>query len=457
MCQSADSEKAVKEDLPGVYIKTFGCQMNEYDSEKMLALLSNTYRLVSTPALAQLVLVNTCSVREKAESKLYSFLGTLKALKQKNPGMIIGVGGCVAQQEGDALLKRRLGVDFVVGTHNISLIPSLVERAKNGATAVAVVDYREEWEEFSEETLGSSLPTDVPTKALVAIQRGCNKRCSFCVVPGTRGPQVSRPIAEVLKEVRTKVLLGAKEVLLLGQTVNSYGSDLGLKAGFESLLREVAGIEGVKRIRFTSPHPSEVSSEFLRLYGELPELCPHIHLPLQSGSNRILKLMRRGYTRERFLLIAQELKKQCPNIGITTDLIVGFPTETQSEFEETLEVMREVRFCSAFSFKYSSRPHTKAQSQYSAEDLVTPEVAGQRLLCLQKLQDELSLEFNSALLGKTLEVLVEGQDKKISSSGRGRIPQNTPVEIANCQASVGDLTAVVISHATPHGLRGECA
>ena len=457
----------------GVWIKTFGCQMNEYDSEKMLGLLSSDYERVDSPEKAEVAIVNTCSVREKAEHKLYSLLGKLKEIKDENPEMIIGVGGCVAQQEGSQIATRSKAVDFVVGTHNLSLVPSLVQRAKQGFEPSVAVDYREEWEDLPAELAENRQERGF--RALVAIQRGCNKHCSFCVVPNTRGPQVSREADEIVREITLKARLGAKEVLLLGQTVNSYGLDLSPRVKFEELIRRIADVEGVERIRFTSPHPQEVRKGFIELYGDVPQLCPHIHLPLQAGSDRILKLMNRNYRSARFLDIVAELKERCENLAITSDIIVGFPTETEEDFQDTLEIMRTVKFSSSYSFRYSKRPGTAALSFSEAQE-VELEVAKDRLQRLQALQTELSLEVNQKWKNKVVEVLVEGPLKKIPSATRGRIPQNTLVELLPEENSsgnsssgnsssgnsssgsvvpeVGSIVSVKINRVSPHGLRG---
>ncbi|MCB0324304.1 MAG: tRNA (N6-isopentenyl adenosine(37)-C2)-methylthiotransferase MiaB [Bdellovibrionales bacterium] len=458
---------------PGVYVKTFGCQMNEYDSEKMLALLAKSYRPVQAPEDAELVIVNTCSVREKGEHKLFSLLGSLAELKRTRPELVIGVGGCVAQQEGQQILKRNRAVDFVVGTHNLSLIPSLVNGAREGIAPQVAIDYREEWEELPDEFDAVPLldPHEAndrtrfglhltPVRALVAIQRGCDKMCSYCVVPNTRGKQVSRALEEIVKEVRLKVRLGAKEVLLLGQTVNSYGIDLQPRVRFETLIRKLAEIDGLHRIRFTAPHPAEVRPAFIELYGDVPQLCPHIHLPLQSGSDRILKLMNRNYRRERYLEIVRSLRERLPSLAVTADIIVGFPTETEEDFQDTLAVMQQVRYNSTYSFKYSERPHTAAREQFSSADQVPPEVAHDRLLRLQALQDSLSEETNAGWRGQVVEVLVEGPNKTISSWMRGRIPQNTLVELVQLDEALpnpvaGELVHARIVHSSPYGLRGE--
>ncbi len=444
--------------LPGMFIKTFGCQMNEYDSEKLSVLLSSTHRMVSSVDEANLILINTCSVREKGEHKLRSLLGTLRELKEKRRELVIGVGGCVAQQEGRNIIRNNPFVDFVVGTHNLSLVPSLVERAREGAAPAVAVDYREEWEELPAEFAPSE---QSPVQALVSIQRGCNKNCSFCVVPTTRGREVSRAANEILREVRLKVYAGAREVLLLGQTVNSYGRDLNPRYSFAKLITEIAKIDGVKRIRFTSPHPAEVRTEFIQLYREIPQLAPHIHLPLQSGSDRILRLMNRNYRVKRYLEIVDLLRAQCSEIAISTDIIVGFPTESEADFEETLTVMRQVGYNSSYSFKYSKRPNTVALSQFEATDEVPLAVAEARLAQLQSLQKELCERYHGSFIGSVVEVLVEGRHKKISSSMKGRIPQNVLTEVQGVTTDpsrlLGQIVRIHVEEAGSAGLRGTIA
>lgn len=456
-----------------LYIKTFGCQMNEYDSEKFEAQLAADHRRVDAPDDADVIIINTCSVREKGEHKLFSLLGSLAQLKRARPEMVIGVGGCVAQQEGQTILRRSPGVDFVVGTHNISLVPALVQAASRGASPQVAIDYRDEWESLpadfdavprTEEEIEPAGPyphLTPPVRALIAIQRGCAKRCSYCVVPTTRGGEVSRSPEEIERELRLKVRLGAKEVMLLGQTVNSYGRDLSPRYPFETLIRRLAGIDGLKRIRFISPHPQEVRPGFLELYNDLPQLCPHIHLPLQSGSNRVLKLMNRNYRIERYLEIVESLRERCPDIAISTDIIVGFPTESDADFESTLEIMRQVRFDSSYSFKYSRRPNTTANLDYAAADHIPDGIVAARLKAQQELQDQLSLQNNTAKIGKIFEVLVEGTSTNISSGLRGRIPQNTWAEISLPPESripaAGELVQVRVEHASAWGIRGMLA
>ena len=457
---------------PGVFVNTFGCQMNEYDTEKMIALLSDTHSHVSEIDKAEVVIVNTCSVREKAEHKLYSLLGKLREMKNKKPELVLGVSGCVAQQEGQSILKRNSAVDFVVGTHNLSLVPSLVKAAKQGASSQVAVDYRDEWEDLprdldaippvsQEEGQSSTSAFGVyasPVRALVAIQRGCNKKCAFCVVPTTRGPEVSRSAEEIIREIKLKVRLGAREVLLLGQTVNSYGRDLNPRYPFHKLVRKIAEIEGLKRIRFTSPHPADVKPEFIELYGDVPQLCPHIHMPLQSGSDRILKLMNRNYRVKRYMEIIEQLKTRCPDISISSDIIVGFPTETEEDFEQTLNIVEEVAFSASYSFKYSIRPNTVAKNSFTREQEVAKEVAQERLERLQSLQKVLSEDINKGFLGKKLEILVEAPSPNILTLMRGRSAQNILVEVEvgnkTTNPMIGELTEVNIEHTGAYGMRG---
>ncbi len=448
----------------GVYVKTFGCQVNEYDTEKMLMLLSEEYKRVLTPEEAEVILINTCSVREKAEHKLHGLLGRLKPLKETNPELVIGVGGCVAQQEGNNIIKRNKLVDFVVGTHNISLVPSLVKNSKIDRTPQVAVDYRDEWEELPDrfdampdESYIVKSTFNSSVRALVAIQRGCDKMCTYCVVPGTRGKQVSRDPKEILKEINLKVRMGAREVLLLGQTVNSYGVDLNPRVKFSKLIQEISEIPNVKRIRFISPHPAEVKKDFIDLYKKIPSLCPHIHLPLQSGSDRILGLMNRSYKTSRYLQIVEELKEKCPNIAITTDIIIGFPTETEEDFLETLEVVKKVKYHSVFSFKYSKRPKTSALEFHDDQE-IQEEIKQNRLVRLQELVGEHALSHNKSYLNKEIEVLVESTLENIY---KGRSQENVHVEFFKDEGQtldikMGDIIKVKVLRASPHGLKGTC-
>jgi tRNA-2-methylthio-N6-dimethylallyladenosine synthase len=444
----------------GLYIKTFGCQMNEYDSQKIGKLLEDKYELVKTPQDAKLIIINTCSIREKPENKLYSLLGEIKELKalSNKKDVVVGVGGCVAQSEGETIINRASDVNFVFGTHNLSLVPSLVERSLLGHKAQVAINYRDEWEKLPLGFTGESL-----VSAFVSISRGCNKNCTYCIVPTTRGVEVSRSVDEILKESRIAVHRGAKEIVLLGQTVNSYGRDRVIGSDgkphirFPELLQEVAAIPGVKRIRYTSPHPQEVKSDLINLYGSLPALVPHIHLPLQSGSDTILKAMNRNYRRSRFLKVVDELKKVAPEIAITTDIIVGFPGETEEDFLQTLSVMREVKFAASYSFIFSKRPHTVANSM---EDHIPMDVKKERLLTLQGLQEELGKKALQKWVGREVEVLIEREQLGERSLGiyswSGRTPQNFVINVDPKSEKIrpGDIVNVKVTESMRHTLRG---
>jgi len=458
--------------------------MNEYDSEKIFALLSEDHRPVSSAEEADLVFVNTCSVREKGEHKLFSLLGRLRDLKKSKPDLIIGVGGCVAQQEGQNIIKRAPSVDFVVGTHNLSLVPALVKSAMGGVSGQVAVDYRDEWEELPEE-LDSYSPVSEdkasggldsafgvfysPVRAMVAIQRGCNKNCSFCVVPTTRGSEVSRSYSEIEREIRYKVAIGAREVMLLGQTVNSWGRDLPERSNFEELVKRISEIDGLERIRFTSPHPAEVRPGFIELYATNEKLCPSIHMPLQSGSNPILKDMNRNYKVERYLEIIDSLKEVRPDIAISTDVIVGFPGESEEDFERTMQVVERVRYQLIYSFIYSRRPNTVAIEQFPEDAGPSRGQAGERLTRLQGRAAEISTELNEERIGALSELLVEKIDTNTGGDSvlRGRSPENVSVEVKLAGSSpasvvnsgqkleVGKLCQFMVNSASPHGLFGE--
>jgi tRNA-2-methylthio-N6-dimethylallyladenosine synthase len=409
-----------------LYIKTFGCQMNEYDSEKLITILQDRYDSVPTPAEADLVLINTCSVREKPEHKLYSLIGEIKELKAQRPELLVGVGGCVAQQEGENIVKRSPGgVDFVFGTHNLSLVPSLIQSRQETGKPQVAVNYREDWEELP---LGLAGGSRVST--FVSISRGCNKNCAYCIVPVTRGKEVSRAILEIEKEVKIAAHRGAREIVLLGQTVNSYGLDFRPRVKFVELLERVSQVKGIERIRFTSPHPQEVRQDFIDAVTSNPKICRHIHMPLQSGSDRILKAMNRNYRRDKYLRIIENLKSRVPDMGVTTDIIVGFPGETDSDFEETLEIMKRVRFDSSYSFMYSSRPGTPAALMEADPALAVP--ADQklaRLKRLQKLQDEITHERLQSFVGQTVEVLIDAPSTSHGDRLAGRNSQNILVNL----------------------------
>ena len=434
-----------------LFIKTFGCQMNEYDSDKMARVLESEYERVAEPDQADLVLINTCSVRDKPEQKLYSWLGEMRGLKKTKGDMLIGVGGCVAQQQGAEILKYGRGVDFVFGTHNLSLIPSLIEARHRTARPQVAVDYREDWEDLP---IGFAQNEPTRVSALVSISRGCNKNCSYCIVPTTRGREVSRSVDEIEREVRLAVHRGAREVVLLGQTVNSYGLDLNPKVSFVELLSRLAQFDNLLRIRFTSPHPQEVRQDFFDAIATNPKVCHHIHMPLQSGSDRILKLMNRNYRRKKYLEIIGQLRARVPNISFTTDIIVGFPGETEQDFEQTLEIMELVRFDNSYSFMFSPRPGTKAAvmpQENSPEDML------RRLQRLQLRQEEITTERLKTFINSQVEVLVEGPSSNDPTRAKGRISQNITFNFLdqNLALTPGMLVKATVTSAARFTLKGE--
>ena len=432
---------------PGLYIRTFGCQMNEYDSSKLAKLLEEDYTLVQSPEKAGLILVNTCSVREKPEQKLYSLLGQLRPLKEQNPDLIVGVGGCVAQQEGKNIVQRSRVVDFVFGTHNLSLVPSLVKLCREGAPPQVAVDYRDEWEDLPCGLAGTNRIT-VP----IAVSRGCNCKCSYCIVPVTRGPEISRHPDEIEREAFLAVRQGAKEVVLLGQNVNSYGGDLSPKTTFAGLLNRISLIEDLARIRFISPHPREVRRDFIDLFSENLKVCRHIHLPLQSGSNAVLRAMRRNYRREKYIEIVDELRARIPDISFTTDIIVGFPGETDGDFQETLEIMEYVQFDSSYSFMFSPRPGTPAAAMAGR---LPEEEKLRRLQLLQKRQEQITSARLKLWLGKNDQVLLEGPSPANENIMQGRLSQNIMVHLDKPYKGLeaGIIADIEIFEAGRHSLR----
>ncbi|MBI4042921.1 MAG: tRNA (N6-isopentenyl adenosine(37)-C2)-methylthiotransferase MiaB [Deltaproteobacteria bacterium] len=439
-----------------VFIKTFGCQMNEHDSERMLWLLSERgYRMAHSEEHADLILLNTCSVRYKAEHKVYSALGVFAPLKEKNPNLIIAVGGCVAQQEKRRLLSRVRHLDLVFGPDQIDELPDLVESVREGRSRLMAAEFKL-GREFHLPTLlpetFALLPAgERPVTAFVAIMKGCDKFCTFCIVPFVRGREKSRHPDEIVLEVRALVENGVKEVTLLGQTVNSYHYE---GVSFSELLRRLDAISGLERLRFVSPYPNDVSDDLINCMADLSSVCEQIHLPVQSGSNRILEWMRRGYTREAYLEKILKLKKRNPDISISTDFIVGFPGESEEDFEETLSLMDEVKYDSVFSFCYSSRPGTKALRLGLEE--VPGEIASERLERLQALQRDYTLEKYRALVGKEAEVLVEGRSKSDVSRWTGKTRSHIVVNFDATEGVnlKGALVNVKIEKALLSNIRG---
>ena len=432
----------------GLYLETFGCQMNVSDSEKIVTLLKGLgYRAVSDPSLADLILLNTCSVRAKAESKVYDYLGRYRLRKQQNSRLIIGVGGCVAQQEGERLLKKVPYVDLVFGTHSLHLLPELVRAAERGERR-SMTDF------IDTETRLNLFPGADDTGELtrfVTIMQGCDNFCSYCIVPYVRGREISRRSAEILSEIREMAGNGVREVTLLGQNVNSYGLKSSGELQFAALIREIAAIDGIERIRFTTSHPRDISPELVACFAGIPKLCGHIHLPAQSGSDRILGLMNRGYSRSEYLATVAALRKARPGLAVTGDIIVGFPGESEDEFEATLSLLEEVRYADLFSFLYSERPETTAAA---FPGQLPRAVKQERLDRLQRRQREITREICAALVGTTQQVLVEGVSRR-GDQLTGRTDANRVVNFPGDPGTIGQVAAVTITRSYPNSLLGE--
>ena len=432
------------------FIQTFGCQMNVYDSGRIAQILTaRNYQPVDDPARADLILVNTCSVREKPEKKVYSALGRFRALKRKKPGLRIGVAGCVAQQEGEGLLARVPYVDFVLGTKELRKIPEILDKLENSADRAWAIALDGRIDPYGGLPL---FPAPGGPTAFVSIMQGCDNYCSFCVVPFVRGREVSRPSPDIRQEIMALSERGVKEVTLLGQNVNSYGLRTPGEPDFVGLLESIERIPGIERIRFTTSHPKDLSPGLLGAFGRLSKLCEHVHLPLQSGSNRILGLMNRGYTKEEYWEKVQRLRAACPGISITTDLIVGFPGEEEADFRETLEMVEGIQFEEMFSFRYSDRPRTRA-STFAGK--IPEESKQSRLAELQALQRGITQRRYQAWEGREAEVLVEGPSKGGKGEKTGRTRANHIVNFPGASAAVGSLVRVRIQKALAHSLRGE--
>jgi len=432
-----------------LYIQTFGCQMNVHDSEQMAALLADSdYKLIDNIKLADLILLNTCSIREKAAHKVYSELGRLGKLKEQNPELIIGVGGCLAQHLGTKFYKKVRHLDFVFGTHNIHRLPQLVAAIRKKRGKITEVDFHK-----SINSIGVFAPPQSgAVSAFVTIMQGCNNFCAYCVVPYLRGPEMSRPSDDIIEEIRKLVDHGIREVTLLGQNVNSYGKTLGNGLNFVALIKKIGKISGIERIRFTTSHPRDLSLELINCFAEEEKLCEHIHLPVQSGSNRILALMNRGYTVEEYMKKVDHLRRLSPQISITSDIIVGFPGETQNDYQETIDMMEKIRFDSTFSFKYSERKGTAAQK---LEGKIEECEKLRRLRQLQALQDGHTLGANLALEGSQQELLVEGKSKNSENDLMGRTRSWKIVNFKSESELTGKRVKVKISEVYLHSLRGK--
>ena len=434
-----------------LYVQTYGCQMNQYDSERIVQVMGRIdYAPTDRVEEADLVLLNTCSVRDKAEQKVYSALGRWKELKVLNDKLIIGVGGCVAQQQGETLLKRVPHLDLVFGTHNIHKLPQMVQQIESLRTRpVEVAFYRDP--SYMEQPEGR--PEVRGPKAFVTVMQGCNKVCSFCIVPHVRGREISRPSAKILAEVESLVRRGVKEVMLLGQNVNSYGKMSQGEISFAQLLARINAIEGLERIRFTTSHPQDLSLELIAAFVALDKLCEHLHLPVQSGADSVLFRMRRGYSRNAYLDRIGQLKERRPEVALSTDIIVGFPGETEKEFEQTLEMLEEVQYDEIFSFMYSPRPHTVSAKIY--EDDVPQEIKKNRLQRIQSLQQSVSLKKNREKIGQIEAILIEGASKLRHKQVMGRTRTNRIVNVFGADVTVGTIVPVRISAATANSLLGE--
>jgi tRNA-2-methylthio-N6-dimethylallyladenosine synthase len=415
----------------------------------MAALLAGGgYKLTDNIRLADLILLNTCSIREKAAHKVYSTLGRLVKLKEKNPELIIGVGGCLAQHLGTKFHKKFGHLDFVFGTHNIHRLPQLVESIKENREKITEIDFYKSLNSINI----FAPPRTGAVSAFVTIMQGCNNFCAYCVVPYLRGPEMSRASDDILEEIIKLADHGIKEVILLGQNVNSYGKTLGDGLSFAALIKKIGKISGIERIRFTTSHPRDLSDELIRCFAEEEKLCDHIHLPVQSGSNRILTLMNRGYTVEEYMRKIDHLRKLSPRISITSDIIVGFPGETQNDYQETIDMMEKIRFDSTFSFKYSERKGTGAQK---LEGKIEECEGLRRLKQLQMLQDQHTLEKNIALENTKQEILVEGRSKNSESDLMGRTGSWKIVNFEGELELIGKMVNVKISKAYLHSLRGK--
>jgi tRNA-2-methylthio-N6-dimethylallyladenosine synthase len=433
-----------------LYIQTNGCQMNEYDSDKMRDVLhaSHGFELIDDPKLADVLLLNTCSIREKAQEKVFSALGKWRKIKDKRPDVIIGVGGCVASQEGAAIQKRAPYVDIVFGPQTLHRLPQLLDQARSKQQPVVDISFPE-IEKFD----ALPEPRAEGPKAFVSVMEGCSKYCTFCVVPYTRGEEISRPLTDVIVEITALAKQGVREINLLGQNVNAYrGSmDDGDIADFTLLLHYVATVEGIDRIRFTTSHPVEFTDSLVEAFAELPQLVDHLHLPVQSGSDHILKMMKRGHTRADYIETIRKLRIVRPNICLSSDFIIGFPGETDQEFEETMSFIEEVGFDLSFSFVYSPRPGTPAAE---LPDNVPLEVKKQRLERFQHRINEMAMAISKNMINTVQTVLVEGQSRKNPLQMQGRTENNRVVNFIAHPRLTGQFVDVLITEALPNSLRG---
>ena len=436
------------------FIRTFGCQMNEHDSERLAGLLA-AEGLERAPSMedADVVVLNTCCIRENADQRLYGTLGRLKELVDAKPGVQIAVGGCLAQKDRERIQEKVGWVDVVFGTHNLTSAPSLLRRSRTEGPLMEILDAPAE--SGADEALGPGAVRELPYAAWVNIQTGCDNSCAFCIVPAVRGPEVSRPMDAIVREVQLLARRGVREVTLLGQNVNSYGRDLTKRRPlFAALLGAVGAVDGIDRVRFTSPHPKDLRPETIEAMAGTPAVCEQLHLPLQSGSDRVLKAMRRGYTATRYLERLGAARAAIGDLAVTTDVIVGFPGETDEDFEDTLAVCAEAGFDSAFTFIFSPRPGTRAAAMEAA--FVPADVVGERFERLKAVVDRSALARHQARVGRCEEVLIEGVSRRDAAMLTGRTRQGKPVHFpADPEAPpAGSLGLVTVTAGHPHHLSG---
>ncbi len=435
-----------------LFIRTFGCQMNEYDSDKMADVLNAAEGVIKTdnPEEADIILFNTCSVREKAQEKVFHDLGRVRHLKKLNPNLVIGVGGCVASQEGDAIVARAPYVDIVFGPQTLHRLPQLIADRKSSGKAAVDISFPEI------EKFDSMPPAEVKgASAFVSIMEGCSKFCTFCIVPYTRGGEVSRPFEDVLTEVAGLAANGVSEVTLLGQNVNAYRGEMpgtDEPADLAMMIEYIAEVPGIERIRYTTSHPREMTQRLFDTYLKVPKLVSHLHLPVQAGSDRVLAAMKRGYTTLEYKSIIRKLRAARPDISLSSDFIIGFPGETDEDFEKTMKLIDDVGFDNSFSFVYSPRPGTPA---LELEDSTPAEVKSARLSRLQKRIDEQAQVISKAMVGSTQRVLVEGTSKKDAQEMAGRTDNNRIVNFVGNPRLINTFVDVRITSALSHSLRGE--
>jgi tRNA-2-methylthio-N6-dimethylallyladenosine synthase len=445
----ADKRADTTDNTKKLFVKTYGCQMNVYDSERMVEALGGSgYTEVSSPEEADMILLNTCHIREKAAEKVYSDLGRFRDIKDANPNLKIGVAGCVAQAEGEEIIRRQPMVDLVVGSQAYHRLPELEAKVGNGVTAVDT--------DFPEEDKFSAMPNRPKAKrapaAFLTVQEGCDKFCAFCVVPYTRGAEVSRPAARVLTEARDLVERGVREITLLGQNVNAYhGAGEDGTWGLAKLVRQLAKVDGLERIRFTTSHPNDMEDDLIAAHGDCEKLMPYLHLPVQSGSDKILKAMNRKHTAEQYIRLMERMRAARPDMALSGDFIVGFPGETDQDFEDTMSLVREVGYASAYSFKYSPRPGTPAAER--DDKMVDPDVALERLHRLQALITEQQRSFQDGMIGREVSVLFEKKGR-IEGQMVGKSEYLHAVHAAVEGVEIGDIRKLRIIQSKTNSLEG---